>query len=203
MDDPAAELVALLDCGREVRALGELREEAAYKGVSGSVGVNYKTGIEGRNFNELHSGLLSWDTSGDDGRLGSLCNDHVTRSVLVRLLEGSDELGDSDAIRCFKAVCFGEGGAFVLVAEDEVGVLEGVLHWVHEELDDEEGGEIEAEGDVIGGGIVAECLHSLSVRIHEESGCVEEAGSADHVLKNKFKRGECEGFLSGDLPCWR
>ena len=163
MDDCAAELVALANCGEGVRAFGELREESANEGISCSVCVNYKAIIDRSYFNELYGWLLSRNTSADDSRRGSLCDDHYTRSVLVCLLSRSDEFGDSFAIRCFKAVRRGEGRAFIFITEDKVGVLERVLYRFHKELDYEKGGEIEAEGDVILSGVVAESLYSLGI----------------------------------------
>ena len=185
MDDCAAELVALTDCGGDVRAFGELGEEAADKGISCSVCVNYKAIIDRSYFNELYGGLLPGDTSGDNSRLCSLCNDHDARSVLVCLLSGCDEFGDSCAIGCLKAICRGESRTFILIAEDKIGVLERVLYGLHKELDNEKGREIEAEGDVVLSGEVADGLYSLSIRIDKESCCVEVAGPADHVLNRK------------------
>ena len=69
-------------------------------------------------------------------------------------------------------------------------MLESLLHLLAEELDDEKGREVEAEGHVVLGSVVADGLYGLKVRIDKESGGVEEAGSLDHVLNRKFIHNE-------------
>ena len=69
-------------------------------------------------------------------------------------------------------------------------MLESLLHLLAKELDDEKGREVEAERHVVLGGVVADGLYGLKVRIDKESGGVEEAGSLDHVLNRKFIHNE-------------
>ena len=65
-------------------------------------------------------------------------------------------------------------------------MLESLLHLLAKELDDKKGREVEAKGHVVLGGVVADGLYGLKVRIDKESCSVEVAGSLDQVLNRKF-----------------
>lgn len=75
-----------------------------------------------------------------------------------------------------------ESGALILVAENVICVLDRLSHLVHVELDDEEGGEVEAERLVISCSIVAEGFYCLEVGIDEESCRVEKSCSVENIL---------------------
>ena len=81
-------------------------------------------------------------------------------------------------------------------------MLESLLNLLAEELDDEKGRKVEAKGHVVLGGVVADGLYCLKVRIDKEAGGVEEAGSLDHVLNRKFIHNEGCNFQTNYLPYW-
>ena len=163
LDDLTRELVALVHCSCDVVCQGELGEEASNEGVSCSVCVNDGLWGDWGDRNHFNGDFLSLASRRNDGWLATLGDDHDTRAARASLLSPCDELGSADTISSLKTVGRGVGRAFVLVAENKVGVLDDLSDLVAVELDDEGGRKVEAKGLVIGGSELAERLDSLEV----------------------------------------
>lgn len=139
LDHLASQLVAFGHSGEEIGSLAQRGEEASDERVSGTVGVNDKLPVYSGHVHELDGCLTNGVASGDNCGCATLGDDDNTGTCVGSLLELSDDLGDTNAIRGLEADSRGKGRALILVAENVIGVFDGFLDGVHEELDDKEG----------------------------------------------------------------
>ena len=133
----------------------QAREEPAGKGVAGTVGVVDLGGVDGVHGELPHLGLA---LDGDEGGLGALGDDDGALALGVLLGEVGEGEGDVAGRVGGEGVRLCVRGGLGLVADDEVGVGDGGVEDVLEELGDEGRGEVEGEDLVLGGGEGAELL---------------------------------------------
>lgn len=131
------------------------RDEATSEGVTSAVGVVDLGGINGVDRVLLDLALA---LGGDEGRLGALGDDGDALALAVLLGEVGEGESDVPGGVGGEAVRLGVRGSLGLVADDVVGVGEGGIEGVLEELGDEGGREVDGEGLVLGGGESTELL---------------------------------------------
>jgi len=160
-------------------------EEATDAGVTASVGVDDLLLGNGGDLDLHHLGLLSFTLAdGDDDGLGSLSDNSDTVALGVGLLEVGHELGGSSTVFGLESLLLGEGGGLVLVAEDVIGVLNGIEDIVVVGEEEEGSSDVESHGLVVLGAVASDLSHGLNVGGDEEGGGVDDLGRSEvgHVL---------------------
>lgn len=111
-------------------------------------------------------------------------------SLSVDLSPLRESNGDVSARRVLDVVVLGERVSLVFVAEEVVSVFEGLSNLVALELDEEDGGEVEAEGLSTGGGILSDLDEGVVVGGDEEARSVEDLGVLEvgHVVLQVLER---------------
>jgi len=157
---------------------GEHGKESTDESVSCSVGVYERLGGERDDSVLGNLAVLS-----DNGGLRSLGEDDDAGAGAVDLGHGADLEGDLSEVLALVAeamllsVCLGLG----LVAENVVGVWEGCGDLVGKEVNDEGGGEVEAE-DLVGlGSVLSDGEEGLYRDGEEESSGVVDLGGGDDL----------------------
>lgn len=181
-DDNTCESVALVDSRGQVVTSGEGGEECTYERVTSSVSVNDRALINWCHRDVLDGALFTRLASHDNSGLGTHGDNHLTWAGHICLLGGGNNLGSTNTISGLKTISLGKSSAFVLVAEDVLRVLDGLFDLIHEEHDNEGGGEVEAKDLVIGGGKLANSADSLSIGVNKEASCVEELCASEISL---------------------
>ena len=172
-----------MDGCAEVASAGERCEESTAERITGAVCVNDCACLDGIYLNVFDGGLLTWFASHHDGRLSTLGEDDGAWACHRCLLKGRDKLGSADAILGLETDGSGESRRLILVAKNEFGVLDSLLHLVEVELHNKECGKVQTKGLLVGRRELSNRFHGLKVGIDEEASCVEVLCAAQLGLR--------------------
>lgn len=179
LDDHCGQLDSFLDGVFEGEAACHALEEATDAGVAGSVRVNDLFPINFRDGHLDDGGVAARVGCGDDDGLGSLSDHGDARALLVSFLVVADKLGSLKAVACLEALLLSHHTAFVLIAEDKIGVFDRVHDVVIVGVDDPGRRDIEQEGLVILRAVAANLTHRLGVGGDEEGRGVDMPGGLE------------------------
>lgn len=185
LNDDTSELNAALNSLVNFLVLSPGGQPATDESITSTVGVDDvllgdSGDLDVLNLN-LSLGVLGV-VSGNNDWLGLLGDHNNTGTVLVSLLILGDVLGGTESILGVKTGLLGIARSLILIHKDEVGVLKAEHDIVISDVQQEDSGQVEGEGLVLGGSQLADLSEGLVVGSDEETGGVDDAGIFESSL---------------------